>query len=152
MKRPCSSLKTFLIAAVAAVALACAFLAPKPAAIAATPNVTPGAGQVVVIPFHISGAVSATTAAVVKFNMPFPCRVLGVGAVPRALTGSSNTVDVKLGGTTILSAPIAMTAGTYAEGTVTTATITDEGVITIDMTIPSGSLTDTTIMITVVRR
>lgn len=150
MKRLYSPFKTLVIAA--AIAIAALALPAHQAALAATPNVPVGAGQVVVMPIHLSGSYAATTAAVAKFNMPFPCRMLGVGAVPRALTGSSNTLDVKLGGTTILSAPIAMTAGTYAEGTITTATITDEGVITVDLTIPAGTLVDTTLFMTCVRR
>ena len=145
-------LKLTLLSAMFAVAFAMsAGLAPQPA-IAAVTNISPAVGQVVVIPLHLTGTISATTAAVAKFNMPFPCKMIGVGAVPRALTGSSNTVDVLLGGTTILSAAMAMTAGTYTEGTITTSTITDEGVITVNVTIPSGTLVDTTVLMTCVRR
>lgn len=137
------------LAAFAALALSASIAPPVEAAVT---NIAPAVGQVVVIPLHLSGTYSATTAAVAKFNMPFPCKMIGVGAVPRALTGSSNTVDVLLGGTTILSAAMAMTAGTYTEGTITTSTITDEGVITVNMTIPSGTLVDTTVLLTCVRR
>jgi hypothetical protein len=38
---------------------------------------------VVVIPFHISGQYTATTAAVVKFNIPFKAKLIGVGASAR---------------------------------------------------------------------
>lgn len=140
------------LVALACLGIAMALLAPMRLATAAVANYAPTVGQVVVIPLHLSGTYSATTAAVAKFNMPFPCKMIGVGAVPRALTGSSNTVDVLLGGTTILSAAMAMTAGTYTEGTISTSTITDEGVITVNVTIPSGTLVDTTVLLTCVRK
>ncbi|MCC7487628.1 MAG: hypothetical protein IT529_21850 [Burkholderiales bacterium] len=157
MKHVYSPLKTLLAAAALAAALLVAAILPvPPAAIAATPNVTPGAGQVVVIPFHISGQYTATTAAVVRFAMPFPCDVLGVGAAARASGGTSPTltVDVLAGGTTILSAPIAVTAGAYAEGTVTTTAIADEAAMTVTLTIGGTSPTwnDITVLITVVRK
>lgn len=125
-------------------------------AFAATTNVTPAAGQVVVIPFHISGQYTATTTGVVKFNMPFPCDVLGVGASARASGGTSPTltVNVKSGGTSILSGAISITATEYAEGTVTTAALADEAVITVDLTIGGTNPTwnDITVLITVVRK
>lgn len=124
-----------------------------PSAQAATPNVAVGGAGVFLIPLHLSTTYSTTTTSVVKFNMPMPCDMIGVGAVPRALTGGVNSVDVKLGGTTILAAPMNMTAGTYTEGTITTSAIGDEGVITVDLNIPgSSSLTDTTVIMTCVRR
>jgi len=150
MKSPFKSLRKVAALALCAAALGLASFAPL--APAATPNVPVGAGQVVVIPLHLTGSIAATTAGVAKFNMPFPCKMIGVGAGPRALTGSSNTLDVKLGGVTILSAPIAMTAATYTEGVITVSTITDEGVMTVDVTIPAGTLVDTTVFMTCVRR
>lgn len=140
------------IGALIVVALLFAMLFNLPAARAAVTNVSPATGQVVVIPLHFSGTYSATTTAAAKFNMPFACKLLGAGAVPRALTGTGNTVDVLLGGTTVLSAAMAMTAGTYTEGTITTSSITDEGVITVNLTIPSGTLVDTTVLLTCLRR
>lgn len=125
---------------------------------AATPNVAVGAGQVVVIPFHISGQYTATTAAVAKFNMPFPCQVLGVGATARASGGTTPTltVDVLTGGSpaSILSAPISITAGTYSEGTITTAAIADEANVQVNLAIGGTTPTwnDITVLITVVRK
>ena len=125
---------------------------------AATPNVAVGAGQVVVIPFHISGQYTASTTAVVQFNMPFPCQVLGVGATARASGGTTPTltVDVLKGATpaSILSAPISITAGTYSEGTVATAAIADESPITVDLAIGGTTPTwnDITVLITVARK
>lgn len=120
---------------------------------AATPNVAVGSGQVVYIPFHITGAISATVTSIAKFNMPMPCDLIGVGAVSQAISGAANTVDVKLGGVSVLSAPLTISAaGTYFEGTITTASIPDEGVVTVDVTITGTSLTHTTVLLTCVRK
>jgi hypothetical protein len=150
-------LRSTIASTLVAVALACAFaLGVSPAtkqAYAATPNVTVGAGQVVVIPFHVSGAISATVASIAKFNMPFACDLLGVQANAQALVGATNTVDVKVGGTTVLSAPMTIAAaGTVVEGTLVTTAIADEAVITIDINIVGTSLTHTTVLITCSRR
>lgn len=137
----------------------CALMPVAPMqALAATPNVTPGAGQVVVIPFHISGQYTASTTAVVRFAMPFPCRVLGVGASARASGGTSPTltVDVLNAAVSILSAPISVTAGSYTEGafTATGQNIADEAAITVNLAITGTSPTwnDIVVFITVVRR
>ena len=147
---------TLFTLVVLVIAFAIAGILQTGTASAATPNVAVGAGQVVVIPFHISGQYTATTASVVKFNVPFPAYVLGVGTTARASGGTTPTltVDVKSGGTSILSAPISVTAGTYAEGTVTTTNLADEAVITVDLTITGTSPTwnDITLLITVARR
>lgn len=154
MNRPFRNILTKLhvVAMLLAVAVAATLTTPAPEAQAAVTNYAPGVAQVSVIPLHLSGSYAASTTAAAKFKMPFPCKLIGAGAVPRALTGSSNTVDVQLGGVSVLSAPIAMTAGTYTEGTITTSTITDEGAITVDLAIPSGTLVDTTVLLTCVRK
>ena len=123
---------------------------------AATPNVSVGAGQVVVIPFHISGQYTASTTAVIRFAMPFPCTILGVGASARASGGTSPTLTVDLLKTavSVLSAPISVTAGSYSEGTVSTATVADEAAMTVNLAVTGTSPTwnDITVFITVARR
>lgn len=124
------------------------------AAGAATPNYTPN-NAVVLVPFHVSGQYTASTTAVVKLTLPFKAKLIGVSATARASGGTSPTLTVDLlqGGTTVLSAPIAITAGTVAEGTVTTATLTDESTITVNLAITGTSPTwnDITILVTLVR-
>jgi hypothetical protein len=149
--------RTFVTATIITVAFALAALLPVPQpASAATPNVAVGAGSVVVIPFHVSGQYTATTNNVIKFAMPFPCRLLGVGAIARASGGTSPTLTVDLlnGGTSVLSSAISITAGTYSEGTISTATVADEAVMSVNLTIGGTSPTwnDITILITAVRR
>lgn len=143
-----------LLAAIAvAFAMGAAVLAP---AQAATPNIAVGAGQVMVLPFHISGQYIATTASVVKFAMPQACNLIGVGASARASGGTSPTLTVNVleGGVTVLSAPISITAGTYSEGTITDSAIADEAVLTVDLTIGGTSPTwnDITVVLTCARR
>ena len=125
-------------------------------AFAATPNVPVANGTVAVIPLHISGQYTASTTAVVRFAMPFHCTILGVGASARASGGTSPTLTVDLLKTavSVLSAPISVTAGSYTEGTVSTATVADEAAITVNLAITGTSPTwnDIVVFITVVRR
>lgn len=149
------SLGSALMAALGLVLVAvAALLLPLPAAQAATPNYAP-AFNVTPIVLHISGQYTATTAAVAKFNVPFKARVIGVGASARASGGTTPTltVDVKTAGSTILSAPISVTAATYTEGTITTPVLADESALTVDLTIGGTSPTwnDITVVVTVVR-
>ena len=144
-----SSLKTLFLAGLA---VAAAWLSPL---LAATPNVAPGAGDVQIVAFHISGQYTATTAAVARFTLPFEARLLGVSASARASGGTSPTltVDVKEAGATVLSAPVAVTAGAVAEATVTDAALADEAAITIDLAITGTSPTwnDIVVVLTLFR-
>ena len=149
-------LRNLAIAAVLAIAAA---LLPQraveivPSAEAAVTNYSVASGQVVFIPLHITGTISATVTSIAKFNMPMPCDLVGVGANAQALVGTTNTIDVKLGGVSVLSAPITIAAaGTYTEGTIATAAITDEGSVTVDVTIAGTSLTHITVFLTCVRK
>ena len=145
-------MKKFLVAL--GIAIGMAMAAPM-AAMAATPNYNLNS-QELVIPFHISGQYTATTTGVVKFALPFPAKLVGVSTTARASGGTTPTltVDVKEGGTTVLSAPISVTAGTVSEGTVTDSALADEASMTVDLTIGGTSPTwnDITVLLTVVRR
>lgn len=127
---------------------------PREAA-AQTPNLSVAVPGVFVMPFHVSGQYTATTAAVVRFALPFPAQLVSAQATARASGGTSPTltVDVKTGGTTVLSAPIAVTAGSVAFGTVTTSALADEAAMTVDLTIGGTSPTwnDIVIVLTFVR-
>ncbi len=125
---------------------------------AATSNVPVAIPGVMLVPIHLDGQFTATTAAAATFKLPFPAVVLGVSASARASGGTSPTltVDVNDDGTTILSSDITVTAGSVAEGTLastTAATIADESVITIDLTIGGTSPTwdDIDVLITIYR-
>jgi hypothetical protein len=124
-------------------------------AVADTQNYGLGPQQQI-IPFHISGQYTATTASVVRFKLPYPVKLVGVSATARASGGTTPTlaIDVKEAGNTVLSAPVAITAGTVSEGTVTDSLLADESTITADLTIGGTSPTwnDIVLLLTVVRR
>lgn len=136
-------LRNLFLAAAIALAAVAAPLALVPGVQAATPNVAVGAGQVVVIPLHLSKQYTVSLTAEARFKMPFACDMLGVAASARASGGTSPTltIDVKEAGTTILSSAITVTAGSVAEGTITDAAIADEAEITVDLTIGGTSPT-----------
>lgn len=144
-----------ITALVAAVAVGAAVALLPPPAVAQTPNYAVSQPGVVVVPFHISGQYTATTAGVIKFDLPFKARVVGVQANARASGGTSPTltVDVLAGGTTILSSAISITAGTVSHGTISTAALADEASITVDLTIGGTSPTwnDITVVLVLVR-
>ncbi|MBW8034217.1 MAG: hypothetical protein FVQ79_00690 [Planctomycetes bacterium] len=122
---------------------------------AATTNYSSAIPGVVVIPIQLPGQHTADVTAIVKFKMPFACNIVGVSANARASGGTSPTLTVDLldDGTSALSAPISLTAGTVSEGTVTNATVVDESVMTIDFVITGSTPTwdDVTVFITVIR-
>lgn len=154
MKTIFKKISRFVRVAVLALAMSIGLVAAPPA-VAATQNYGIAIPGLVVIPFHISGQYTATTANVVKFAMPFKCRLIGVGATARASGGTSPTLTVDLKDDTVsaLSSAISITAGTYSEGTIANASIGDESVMTVDLTIGGTSPTwnDITIFITVIR-
>ncbi len=122
---------------------------------AATPNYSSAISGVTMIPLHISGQYTATTTAVTRFAMPFPCKLIGVGASARASGGTSPTltVSVKEGASSVLSSAISVTAGAYSEGTISDTAIADESAITVDLTIGGTSPTwnDITVLLICVR-
>jgi hypothetical protein len=130
------------------------FIAPALAS-AATANPSTSSTGYVMIPFQISGQWTATTTSVVKFKIPWPHKLLYVGATARASGGTTPTltVDVKMAGTSVLSSAMSITAGTITDGTISTSTLTDESTITIDLTIGGTSPTwnDVTVFLAVKR-
>lgn len=149
--------RSFFAAAFLAIGLAASLAGGvlAPPAFAATRN-QPVGSPVVVVPFLIAGQRTANVTAAIKLQMPFAAQLIGVSATARASGGTSPTltVDVLEAGTTVLSAPIAITAGTVAEGTVTDAALADEAAITVNLAIGGTSPTwdDITILLTLVRQ
>lgn len=147
------SIKRLTAAFMVGVLAIASVLAPTHA-FAATQNYALGT-PVMVLPFHISGQYTATTAGVVKFLIPFKAKLIGVSASARASGGTSPTltVDVLNGATSLLSAPVSITAGTPAEATITTSAIADESTINVNLAITGTSPTwnDITVILTLVR-
>lgn len=121
------------------------------------PTQTPGLSTpgVFPLPIHLAGQHTADRTAVSRIKLPFPAKILGVSVSARASGGTTPTlaVDVQAGGTTILSAPISVTAGAVAEGTVATDTIADEAILTVDLAIGGTNPTwdDLDVLLTLVR-
>lgn len=125
-----------------------------PAVLADTPNY-PTTTSVQIVPLVISGQYTATTTGVVQIKLPFKARLVGVSATARASGGTSPTltVNVKQGATSVLSAPIGITAGTVAEGTISSSQLADESTLTVDLTIGGTSPTwnDISVVLTLAR-
>lgn len=120
-----------------------------------TPNIPISTPGVVLVPLQLPGQYTADVTAVSRFKLPFAARVVGVSASARASGGSAPTltVDVLDDGTSVLLAPIAVTAGAVAEGTVASPAVADESVITVDLAIGGTNPTwdDITVLLTLVR-
>lgn len=145
--------KTLRSSFLALMVLALAALFAVPAAAATQDYATDFPVQM--LPLHISGQRTTTTANVVKIKLPYKAKLVGVTATARASGGTTPTltVDVLEAGTTVLSAPISITAGTVAAGTVSDATLADEALITVDLTIGGTNPTwdDISVLLTLVR-
>ena len=98
---------------------------------------------------------TANATAVHRFKMPYAATVIGVSASARASGGTTPTltVDVMEGGVSILSAPVAVTAGAIAEATVSDTELADESSITVNYAITGTSPTwdDITVQIDLLR-
>lgn len=123
-------------------------------ALAATPNYALSV-QPLLVPVTVSAQQTASKTALIKFKLPFKAKLVGVSATARASGGTSPTltVDVQAGGTSVLSAPVSVTAGTVSEATVSTATLADEATVTVDIAIGGTNPTwdDITVLLTLVR-
>lgn len=150
--------KTFLSLATAAVLALVAVLGTTAldTARAGTSNLSVATPGVMVVPVHLSGQYTANVTAAARIKLPFPAKVLGVSASARASGGTTPTltVDVLDDGTSMLSAPISVTAGAVTEGTVTSTAVGDESVVTVNLAIGGTSPTwdDIDVLVTLVRR
>ncbi len=126
-------------------AIVCALVAMLAApimAVAATENPAQGAPGYMTFNWLIAGQRTASQTAVIKHVMPYPCRAHHASATARASGGTSPTLTVTIKqGATTLSAVGPITAGTVAEGTLSSTAIPDEAVVTIDTTIGGTSPT-----------
>lgn len=108
------------------------------AAAAAVTNYPPGV-PVYALPINIAGPHTAT-ATPVRFKLPYAGRLIGFSASAATVSGTI-TVDFQAAGSTLLSAPVTLTAATVTEATVTTSAVADEAELTVVLTISGGSPT-----------
>ena len=149
-------MKKIILGIAAVFALGAALmLTPTAPAQADTANISVATSGVMVVPLHLDGQFTTTTTAVARIKLPFKAKVLGISASARASGGTTPTltVDVKDDGTTMLSAPVVITAGAVAEATLANTQIADESVLTVDLAITGTSPTwdDIDVLLTIVR-
>lgn len=146
-----------VVAVLCALALAIvAVLALAPGdAEADQPNLALIAPDLQLVTFHLA-TVDADTTGAIAFELPFPGDVIGVQASARAATGTAPTlaVDVLEGGSTILAAPLDVTAGSVAQATLADSVIADEAAVTVDFDVGGTTpvFSDVTLILTVSRR
>jgi len=121
------------------------------------PRTPPIGVPLIFVPLLIAGQRTADVTGIVRFKLPAATKLIGVQASARASGGTTPTlaVDVLAGGTSVLAAPIAVTAGAVAEGAVAgNGHVADESVITVDLDIGGTNPTwdDICIGLTLVRR
>lgn len=108
-------------------------------AIAATQNYS--GVPVSMLPVFLSGEHTASASSVASIQVPAKMKLIGVSATARSASGVSDTLtlNVRAGATSVLSAPLAVSSVSVAEGTITTSTIPDETVLHIDTSIGGTS-------------
>lgn len=114
-----------------------------------------GGAPVVLLPVRIPSC-TADVPRAAAFRLPFPAYLAGISTTARTSTGTTPTLaaNVKAGGTTVLSAPVAVVADTFTEAVIATTKLADEAELTIDLDIggtSSPTFTDIDILITLVR-
>ena len=112
-------------------------------------------GQYIILPLHVCRQITASVTAIFRFKMPAKATLIGVSASARASGGTTPTLTVDLleTGVSVLSAPIAVTAGAVAEGTITDKELADEAVMTVNLAVTGTTPTwdDITVQIDMLR-
>jgi len=109
-------------------------------------------GSYFTVALHCARQLTASVADLFAFQMPFAAKLVEVSATARASGGTNPTlsIDVKEAGTSVLSSPMSITAGTVTIGTRTDSSIADDAKITVDATVGGTSPTwdDVTVFLT----
>lgn len=126
-----------------------AMLALPMAAFGATANPTTASPGYFILTFHVSGVVlTGAGTGLIKFNMPFPARLITVQQNVAALAGTAPTVDVLVAGSSILTNVTTMTtAGIVYEALIATPTIADEAAVTVNLTTGTSMSNVTIVMV-----
>lgn len=109
---------------------------------------SPGSPGYETMTFHLTGTISASTAGIVSFKMPWPATLVQVQAVAQAITGGAATLNVLEGGTTVLSSVITLTtAGQVYEGTISDTALAKDGAITMNLTVTTSIANGTIVLV-----
>jgi hypothetical protein len=124
----------------------------------------PSTAGVQIIHLQIAGQRTADIPAAVSVKLPFIVRLLGMEAKARAIGGTAPVIklDAKVGGDSLLSAPLAVTAAAFTAANFVASTslepmgrpkLTDESVLSIDLDVSGTNPTvdDIDIDLTVAR-
>jgi len=114
----------------------------------------------VLLPIHIAGQRTADAVEAALVKLPFKGDIVECSATARASGGTSETlaIDVQVGTTSILSAPMDITAGAVTTGTLTNTVsgvaVADGAEISVDLDIEGTSPTwdDITVLLTLARK
>jgi len=124
---------------------------------AATTNYSEVITGIQIVPLTFSRTITAT-ATPITFRIPFKAQVIGVSAHAKVLDSADGnetyTVDIKEGGTSILSSALSLAAqNTLYEAAVSDTSIADEATVTVVVTLggTTPSLTDLTVLLTIRR-
>ena len=109
---------------------------------------SPGSPGYETMTFNLTGTVSASTAGIINFKLPWPATLVQVQAAAQAITGGAATLDVKEAGTTVLSSVITLTtAGQVYEGTIGDASLAKDAAITINLTVTTSIANGTIVLV-----
>lgn len=111
-----------------------------------TPNTPNGGARGYTMVVQLSGDLTATTANLARVKLNGRHVVLGVDAIARASTGTGQScaLDLTVGGSSILAAPLAVTATAATSATMVNLTassgpyrpvIADEGILSVNATL-----------------
>src|SRR3972149_140507 len=124
---------------------------------AAVTNYGPGVA-VYALPMPLAGDHTAANAVVARFKIPYAARLIGFSAAAETIGGGVNSVvtaDLRAGGVSLLSAPIALTAGAVADNAgISTSAVADEAEVTmfLDVTGTNAVVSYVTMLPTFLRR
>jgi hypothetical protein len=108
---------------------------------------SPGSPGYETMTFTLTGTVSASTAGIIAFKMPWACTLIQVQASVQALTGAA-TLNLKEAGTTVLSSVITLnTAGQTYEGTISDTAIAKDAAMTVDLTVTTNIVNGTIVLV-----
>lgn len=129
-------------------------------AMAATTNPSPASPGYMTLPIVFDRTVASASAPVVaRFQLPFPCHVIGATfsaeTIDLTSTDETYTVDIQEAGTTMLSSAVSIVAAdTVYAGTFSDTEIADEAIVTIVLTVAgtTPSITDLSGMLILKRK
>jgi hypothetical protein len=109
---------------------------------------SPGSPGYETMTFHLTGTVSASTAGIITFKMPWPATLVQIQAAAAAITGGAATLDLMEAGTSVLSSVITLTtAGQVYEGTISDPALAKDAAITVNLVVTTSIANGTIVLV-----